>query len=126
MSKGVMLSHAYLSAQATIISREFNFLESDVLYCPFPLHHCGCDNWNNIKCSILRRYCCFGKRFSASRFWDDIRYFEATVFDYMGATLSFLMSKPELANDSRNSVRLAWGFRFRPFGVSLSDASGWS
>jgi crotonobetaine/carnitine-CoA ligase len=50
-----------------------------------------------------------GKRFSVSRFWDDIRFFEVTVFNFMGATLSMLWKQPATDQDRNHKVRLAWG-----------------
>jgi crotonobetaine/carnitine-CoA ligase len=115
MSKAVELSHGYLSGQAVIFAREYGLRSDDVLYCPFPLYH-----WDATVGTVLASLYCGGQaalaeRFSVSGFWDDIRAFEATVFDFMGATLSFLNDVPSTPQDAQNTVRMAWGVPMPPF-----------
>ena len=38
-SKGCVLSHRYVLRQAELMSQHLGFVETDVLYCPFPLFH---------------------------------------------------------------------------------------
>ncbi|MDW3178842.1 MAG: AMP-binding protein [Acidimicrobiia bacterium] len=44
-----------------------------------------------------------------SGFWPEVRRFGATVFDFMGATLTMLHKAGSLPDDIDNPVRLAWG-----------------
>lgn len=46
------------------------------------------------------------KRFSASRFWDNIRHYGATTFNALGAMIPILMKQPEKDNDADNPIRL--------------------
>ncbi len=90
VSKAVQLSHGYLVGQARLTSQYFDLRADDVLYSPFPLYH-----WDAAIGTVMGALVCdataaLAERFSVSRFWDDIRAFEATMFDYMGATLAFL------------------------------------
>ena len=50
-----------------------------------------------------------GTRFSASGFWREVRAFGATVFNFMGATLTILWNRAPRPDDRDHSVRLAWG-----------------
>lgn len=47
--------------------------------------------------------------FSASRFWDEVRRYNATVFNYLGAIMTILMKQPPRADDSDNPLRVAFG-----------------
>lgn len=109
MSKAVQLSHGYLAGQGSTCAETFQLTREDVLYCPFPLYH-----WDATVGTVMAALCgactaALARKFSVSGFWDDIRFFGATVFDFMGATLTFVYQLPEQADDADNPVRLAWG-----------------
>ena len=46
------------------------------------------------------------ERFSASRFWDDIRRYDAVAFNALGAMIPILLKQPEAPNDAENPVRV--------------------
>ncbi len=54
------------------------------------------------------------RKFSASRFWDDIRQSESTVFLYIGELCRYLLNAPKLASDGDNSLRACVGNGLRP------------
>jgi len=58
-----------------------------VLYNPFPLFHIDASVLTLAPAIVSGCSAALGERFSATRFWDEVRELEATVFDYMGATL---------------------------------------
>ncbi len=47
--------------------------------------------------------------FSATRFWEDVRRYRATVFNYLGAIMTILMKQPPRADDADNPLRVAFG-----------------
>ena len=53
-------------------------------------------------------------RFSASRFWDDIRRWDCTLFQYIGELCRYLVSAPPQDGESRHRLRLACGNGMRP------------
>lgn len=108
-SKACMLSHRYFTSQARIAIRDFGLTEADVLYCPFPLFHADATALTTVPALLVGGTAAISRRFSASRFWDEIREAGATVFDFMGATLSILAKAEPKPNDADNPVRLAWG-----------------
>ena len=73
------------------------------------------------------------EKFSASKFWDQARYFGATHIHYVGGVPQLLMKQPSSENDSNNPVRVAWGggcpiniwrtFEQR-FGLHMRDSFG--
>lgn len=131
-SKGCMLSHRYALRQGEFVAHRLRLHRDDCLYCPFPLYHVDAAYLTVVPALILGARAALGRRFSASRFWDEVRDFDATVFDFMGATLSILWKAEARPDDADNPVRLAWGvpmpswrraFEER-FGLTLVHAYG--
>jgi crotonobetaine/carnitine-CoA ligase len=48
-------------------------------------------------------------RFSASRFWDQVREYRATILDIFGAMLTMLWKQTERSDDADNPARISWG-----------------
>ena len=115
VSKAVQLSHGYLVGQAVGVAAVFEGCEDDVYYCPFPLYHWDATIGTVVIAIVTLGTAALAPRFSVSRFWEDIRAFGATVFDFMGATLTFIHNRPERPDDADNPVRLAWGVPMPPF-----------
>lgn len=131
-SKGCMLPHRYGVVTGEIISRSIGLRAEDCLYCPFPLYHVDAAFLTVAAAVVLGARAAIGRRFSASGFWDEVREFDATVFDFMGATLTILWKRDPQVDDADNPVRLAWGvpmpnwrqgFESR-FGLKLVHAYG--
>jgi len=57
---------------------------------------------------------CIGRKFSVSRFWDDIRDSKATWFVYVGETLRYLVAAPPSPRDRDHRVHTAYGNGLRP------------
>jgi crotonobetaine/carnitine-CoA ligase len=108
-SKACVLSHRYFLTQASILVRDFGLRHDDVLYCPFPLFHADATALTTVPALLLGATAAISRRFSASRFWDEVREHGATVFDFMGATLAILFKAPPRPDDADNPARLAWG-----------------
>jgi crotonobetaine/carnitine-CoA ligase len=131
-SKGCLLSHRYAVRHAQLMIEHFGLRADDVLYCPFPLFHLDATVLTVVPALVLGTTAAIGDRFSASGFWNDVRTFGATVFDYMGATLTMLHKRPPAPDDADNPARLGWGVplpEFAPefearFGVRLVEAYG--
>jgi carnitine-CoA ligase len=109
LSKGCMLPHRFLARHAELFSRHMGFRASDVLYCPFPLFHADAALLTVGAALSVGATAAIGERFSVSGFWAEVRAFRATVFDFMGATLTMLHQRPPAEDDADNPVRLAWG-----------------
>lgn len=107
--KACVLSHHYLVRQAQIHAKYLNFRPDDVLYTPFPLFHIDAATLTVGATLVTGATAALSRRFSASRFWDEVRECDATVFNFMGATANILWKQPPSAADGDHSVRLAWG-----------------
>ena len=57
---------------------------------------------------------CVGRKFSTSRFWDDVRDSGATTFVYVGETARYLLNAPPSPRDREHKVRSIWGNGMRP------------
>ena len=131
-SKGCVLSHRYAVRQAQLMIEHYGLRPDDVLYSPFPLFHLDASVLTVMPALVLGTTAAIGGRFSASGFWTEVRRFGATVFDFMGATLTMLHKRPPAPDDADHPVRLAWGVpvpEFAPefeerFGLRLVEAYG--
>jgi crotonobetaine/carnitine-CoA ligase len=108
-SKACILSHRYFVGQAAIAVRDFGLRSDDVLYCPFPLFHADATALTTVPALLTGATAALSRRFSARKFWDEIRATDATVFDFMGATISILYKADPRPDDRQHRVRLAWG-----------------
>ncbi len=106
--KGVMVTDAMFRASAFGAVRLGAIEPGDVLYLWEPLFHIG-----GSEVIVLGVFfdvtIALAERFSASRFWDDVRRCKATHIHHLGGILSILMKQPPQPNDVDNSVRVAWG-----------------
>eukprot|EP00057_Strongylocentrotus_purpuratus_P031308 XP_784241.2 PREDICTED: very long-chain acyl-CoA synthetase [Strongylocentrotus purpuratus] len=84
---------------------------TDVLYVSLPLYHSS--GLLNGVLSCLSSGCtvALAPKFSASRFWDDMRKHKATAFLYIGELCRYLLAQPEKPDDGKypSPVRLAYG-----------------
>ena len=108
-SKAAMMAHRFVLSQADGVVQGLGLREDDVLYCPYPLFHLDAAVMTVAPALRLRCVAAIGARFSVSRYWDEVRAFRATVFDFMGATLTMLWKQPPGPRDRDHCARLGWG-----------------
>lgn len=123
-SKPCILSHEYFIIQATILIECFKLRTDDVLYCPFPLFHADATALTVIPAILLGATAALSPKFTASRFWDEIRETKATVYDFMGATLALIYKQPPSPRDRDHRVRLAWGVPIPAFAEDYEKRFG--
>jgi acyl-CoA synthetase (AMP-forming)/AMP-acid ligase II len=78
-----------------------------------PLYH-GTGGVVFIGCMLSGVTCCIGKKFSVTKFWDDIRDSEATAFVYVGEAARYLVAQPPSPRDKDHKVRIMFGNGLRP------------
>ena len=109
-----MTHHRWYKAGLGMGVASMRLTPDDVLYCPLPLYH------NNALTVALSSVINSGgafalaPKFSASRFWQDIRQHGATSFIYVGELCRYLLSAPAQSTDSDNKVRVIVGNGMRP------------
>ena len=104
-----MISNRFVLRQAQGVIDGLGLRADDVLYCPYPMFHLDAAVMTIAPALLMRGVAAIGERFSVSRYWDEVRTLQATVFDFMGATLTMLWKQPPSPRDREHSARLGWG-----------------
>lgn len=108
-SKGVVLSHGYLSSLAKVHIEVFGIWQGSTIYCVQPL--CHIDGRSSVIDALYARSHVFlGSRFSASRFMKELTTIEADFFFYIGTMLHLLYKQPPSEFDrSEGRIRVGIG-----------------
>jgi carnitine-CoA ligase len=104
-SKGAMVSHALA---LTCAYDSLNFLDrwGKTTYCPLPLFHAA-GLWDGVFSALLSGgSIAVVERFSASRFWDDVRHFGAQVAMSVFSMIPILMSAPPSPRDHDHPLEM--------------------
>ncbi len=105
----------------------------DVGYVAMPLFHSNSLMVGLAPALVAGASVGLARKFSASRFLDDVRRYGATWFNYTGKPLAYLLATPERPDDADNPLRLAYGNEGSPqvveavadrFGVAIVDVFG--
>ena len=102
-SKGAMASHALA---LTCAQDSLDFLDrwGKTIYCPLPLFHAA-GLWDGVFAALLSGGAIgIVERFSASRFWDDVRYFDAQVAMSVFAMIPILLGAPPTPRDRQHPL----------------------
>ena len=109
LPKLVRNSHrAYITAAQDLVS--YTELSSkDRIYSSLPLYHVNPQVYCVLAALVASASVIVAPRFSASRFWDDVRKYQATAFSYVGAVLPILLTQPENPDDKDVPARKCFG-----------------
>jgi crotonobetaine/carnitine-CoA ligase len=133
LPKGVVYRYNNTNVKAISIVGRLLTNKSDVAYTCYPLFHA-----NALFLTVTPAMHCdgsmaLGERFSASRFWDEVRHYGATTFNGLGAVMPILMKQPAKHSDADNKVRFIlsagcpadmWEDFERRFGVKIYEGYG--
>lgn len=81
----------------------------DAVYCAMPLFH---GNAQILALGVALAAGCplvLVRRFSKTRFLDDVRRYGCTLWNYVGSPMAYVMDTPERPDDAQNPLRLAYG-----------------
>lgn len=107
LPKGVMLSHhAYVQSAQSFADLMVGARADDILYTALPLFHINAEAHTVLGSIHANATIALGKRFSASKFWDEIHYHGATIFNSLGSMIPILCKQPETETDSINPARV--------------------
>lgn len=82
----------------------------DRYYTAMPLYHSSAFQLGFHMCMIRGVTIVVGRRFSVSNFWREVSQSKATVVQYVGETLRYLLAVPPAPDDqTRHTVRMAFG-----------------
>ena len=130
--KGVIVSHRMLRLASESVALLSDAKPDDVFFVWEPLYHIG--GAQLLPLPMLRGITlAMVERFSASRFWDQVREEGASHIHYLGGILQILLKQPPSSRDREHGVRIAWGggcpadiwpaFRDR-FGIDIRECYG--
>ncbi len=109
LSKGVVLSHNAFIHLARLIAGFRQLGRDDILYTFLPLFHGNAQMLSVMNAVVADAQLVLRDRFKASTFWDEIRQFGATQFNYLGAVMTILSKQPRRDDDADNPVRICIG-----------------
>jgi crotonobetaine/carnitine-CoA ligase len=133
LPKGVVYRYNASNVKPISIVARLLTDENDVAYTCYPLFHA-----NALFLTVTPTLHCegrmaLGERFSASRFWDEVRRYGVTTFNGLGAVMPILMKQPEKPEDRDNKVRFVlsagcptdmWVPFEKRFGVKIFEGYG--
>jgi crotonobetaine/carnitine-CoA ligase len=106
-SKGVMQSHSAWVRGAVSGAKTSGTRDGDIMYCCLPMYNSAAWVANVYRALVAGLPVAIDPEFSASRFWDRCRHYDATQIFTLGAMHMFLWQAPEAAGDKAHSVRHA-------------------
>lgn len=134
LPKGVMLSHAaYINAAQAFAEKMVHARSEDILFTTLPLFHINAQAHTVLGALHVNATAAMSNRFSASRFWDEIRFHGATIFNSLGSMIPILCKQPEKESDRNNPARVTacaatpkefWREFEERFGVQIIEGYG--
>jgi crotonobetaine/carnitine-CoA ligase len=105
-AKGVVYRYGHMGLERVGLLAQAFYKPDDILYTCLPLFHANALYVTLPAALAVGTGLALGKRFSASRFWDEVRAYGATSFNALGAMIPILMKQPEKPDDTDNPVRM--------------------
>jgi crotonobetaine/carnitine-CoA ligase len=108
-AKGVVLPHHFAFSTAAVKAGMWGLGPDDVLFTALPLFHSNARYSTLLTAAIVGCRAVVVERFSASRFWDQVRAAGATEVATVGTVAPILMEREPGAGDRDHSVRMMHG-----------------
>lgn len=114
LPKAANVNHFSVILRSLMFHMTMHLTTRDRIYCSLPLYHTSGGNLAVGMTIFSGATLCISRRFSTTRFWDEVRQFNCTVVQYIGEMCRYLMNAPARDNDQQNHVRAAFGNGLRP------------
>jgi crotonobetaine/carnitine-CoA ligase len=133
LPKAVVISHGAFNFAGLYLFAQLGYRPGDILYTCLPLFHANALFLTTMQGLYSGYPVALGRRFSATRFWDEVRRYGATTFNALGAMIPILLKQPPRPDDRDNPVRLvfsaatpaaAWEEFERRFDVTIWEGYG--
>jgi acyl-CoA synthetase (AMP-forming)/AMP-acid ligase II len=109
LPKGVMLPHfSYVNTGWEFVDH-VGLDETDRPFTTLPLFHCNAQQLTVMGSMLADTDFAMMRWFSASKFWDQIRAYDATLFHYIGTMIQVLYNRDDRPDDAAHDVRLGIG-----------------
>jgi crotonobetaine/carnitine-CoA ligase len=109
LSKGALGPHNFWIVCAAKMLEYRDGRRDDIFYTFMPLYHFNAQCLTTVTTLVAEAQMVLAERFSASRFWDEVRHYGATQFNYLGGVIPILAKQPPKPNDLDNPIRIALG-----------------
>jgi crotonobetaine/carnitine-CoA ligase len=107
--KGVMQTHRNYVLTGQAYPLWMGMDRGDRVYACLPLFHINSQAYSTMGAIGAEGALVLAPRFSASRFWPEVRRHRVNVFNYIGAMAVILSKSEPSADDADNVVRVAYG-----------------
>ena len=107
--KGVQVTHLMYVAAGQGFAYWTEATEADRFFTCLPFFHANAQYYSTMGSLAAGATLIVADRFSASRFWEQVRDAEATVVNFIGMMMPVLAKQPESPLDRTNQVRLFYG-----------------
>lgn len=108
-SKGAVLPHGYPLFLGEIVSHLGAYSAADRLLNALPLFHGNAQFLSTVPALMSGAQMVLVPRFSASAFWDTVRRYGCTEFNYIGGILSILLKAEPRPDDANHTLRVMVG-----------------
>jgi fatty-acyl-CoA synthase len=114
LPKAARLSHMRWLGVGDGMSAIAGYGPADVIYCVLPLYH-GAGGMVVVSCALAQGAAiALRRRFSASRFWDDVRRHRVSGCQYIGEICRYLLNQPPSERDRDHGLRVMMGAGLGP------------
>ena len=107
--KGVQVTHLMYVAAGQGFAHWTEATEEDRFFTCLPFFHANSQYYSTMGTLGAGATLIVAERFSASRFWEQVRGADATVVNFIGMMMPVLSKQPETDLDRANRVRLFYG-----------------
>lgn len=121
LPKPAIVSWWKVWAGGLFITNWLEFSKDDRVFTCMPLYHSSAFVLGFVACLMGSANLVIGRKFSARNFWREARENDATVVQYVGETLRYLMAVPPAVDaatgedlDKKHNIRLVYGNGLRP------------
>ena len=131
--KAVRVGNGTVTMSGTMLAQKFGLTGEDVVYLSMPIFHSNAIMGGVGPAFAVGATMALARKFSATRFLDDVRRYGVTYMNYVGKPLAYILDTPARPDDADNTLRYAFGneaaakdipaFAER-FGCSVWDAYG--
>ncbi|MGC8579112.1 MAG: AMP-binding protein [bacterium] len=133
LPKGVPTYYGRTNIRLMSVLNRATLHADDVYYTCLPLFHANALILTVIAALNADAMVALGTKFSASRFWDEVRVTGATIFNTIGGIIPILMRQPEKPSDRQHKVKRVlsaacpadmWEAFEKRFGVKIIEGYG--
>jgi len=123
-SKGVVLTQAQCFLWGLSHAQAFGQRPDDIAYICLPMFHTNALQGATYNALMVGASIAVQKRFSASRFWQDIRTSGATLTNLLGSMVNILWAAAPLPTDADNRLRMCMSAPIPSFGTEFERRFG--